>query len=201
VASLLTTQQRSGPDSPISNLLKIDPFPLEVATCDGRKDLTEYARSVLSEHGGIRFTERLPKFFALNLPLATGEKWVELSHHLETLRTHENLNEEREVANFIDDQFWGIGPKQARNLLQMLGLTRYVIPIDSRVLKWMNESGFPIPSSPGLLAYRDYFEFVEDGLNELCSRAGIHPCILDAAVFGSFDGLNGADWTEQNAIW
>ena len=110
---------------------------------------------------------------------------------------HENLADEREVANFIDDTFWGFGPKQSRNLLQMLGLTRYVIPIDSRVLKWMNDIGFPIPSSSGLLAYRDYFEFIEDGLNELCSRAGIHPCILDAAVFGSFDGDNGADWTEE----
>jgi thermostable 8-oxoguanine DNA glycosylase len=120
------------------------------------------------------------------------------SAQLERLRRHEHIAEEREVANFIDDTFWGFGPKQSRNLLQMLGLTRYVIPIDSRVLKWIKDIGFPVPSSSGLLGYRDYFEFIEDALNELCHRAGVYPCILDAAVFGSFDVV---EWTEENAAW
>ncbi len=201
VASLLTTQQRSGPTSPISKLLETDPFPLGADACDCCVDLSEYAKDVLPKHGGIRFTERLPKFIALNLPMATGAEWEEVSQHLERLRSHDDIAVERAVANFVDDRFWGFGPKQSRNLLQMLGLTRYVVPIDSRVLKWMNEIGFPVPASPGLLAYRDYFEFVEEGLNELCRLAGIYPCILDAAVFGSFDGEDGRDWTEQNATW
>ena len=39
VASLLTTQQRSGPSSPISKLLGTDPFPLSVAACDSCDEL------------------------------------------------------------------------------------------------------------------------------------------------------------------
>ena len=33
----------------------------------------------------------------------------------------------------------GIGPTRARNLLQSLGLTRYEIPLDSRVVRWLRD--------------------------------------------------------------
>ena len=33
----------------------------------------------------------------------------------------------------MSERLAGFGPKQARNLLQGLGLTRYEIPIDSRI--------------------------------------------------------------------
>jgi thermostable 8-oxoguanine DNA glycosylase len=202
VASLLTSQQRSGPTSPISRFLEISPFPLQFDICESSKDtLATYANAILVKHGGIRFHERIPKFLVENLRLVCGDAWQELSVQLDRLRSHSSIVDERVVANFIEDRFSGIGPKQARNLLQMLGLTRFVIPIDSRVLSWMNDNGFPVPSSAGLLAFRDYFEFVENGLNELCDRCGIAPCIFDAAVFGQSDGEGGSGWTEQNAMW
>jgi hypothetical protein len=47
---------------------------------------------------------------------------------------------ERIVARVLDEQLRGIGPKQSRNLLQELGLTRYEIPLDSRVAGWLNEN-------------------------------------------------------------
>jgi hypothetical protein len=33
----------------------------------------------------------------------------------------------------------GVGPTQARNLLQSLGLTWYEIPLDSRVVRWLRD--------------------------------------------------------------
>jgi hypothetical protein len=39
--------------------------------------------------------------------------------------------EERKCAEMINDTLLGFGPKQSRNLLQRLGLTKYEIPIDS----------------------------------------------------------------------
>src|SRR3712207_8726784 len=39
----------------------------------------------------------------------------------------------------IDDSLKGFGPKQSRNLLQGLGLTRYEIPIDIRITRWFND--------------------------------------------------------------
>jgi hypothetical protein len=32
-----------------------------------------------------------------------------------------------------------------------------------------------------------YYEFVEDALVRLADQAGVEPCMLDAAVFASFD--------------
>jgi thermostable 8-oxoguanine DNA glycosylase len=99
---------------------------------------------------------------------------------------------EREVAEFLSTKLRGIGLKQSRNLLQMLGLTRYEIPLDSRVVKWLNGIGFPF----GREALSDprFYTCVLDLIRELCDRAGTYPCVLDAAIFVSFDPEG--SWTE-----
>jgi hypothetical protein len=65
--------------------------------------------------------------------------------------------------------------------------TRYEIPIDSKVTGWLNEFGFPIRLSAQALSDPNYFGFVSDGVQALCKKAGVLPCVLDAAVFSSFD--------------
>src|SRR5262249_34104697 len=97
--------------------------------------------------------------------------------------------------DFVDDGFAGFGPKQSRNLLQCLGLTRYEIPIDSRITEWLNEFGFPVHLSAPVLGDRAYYCFVMDGVRELCKVSDVLPCILDAAIFASSDGQG---WTEEN---
>ena len=115
---------------------------------------------------------------------------------LERLRQNVGLEYERRAADFFDDRFWGLGPKQARNMLQMLGLTRFVVPIDSRIVKWMKDIGFPV--SGGGLGDRGYYEFLEDGLQLLCHACDVSPCILDAAVFASRDRR---EWTDEESMW
>ena len=105
---------------------------------------------------------------------------------------------ERGAARFVDEKFKGFGPKQSRNLLQGLGLSRYEVPIDSRITKWLNEFGFPIRLTASALADRNYFEFVSDGFQRLAEACGIAPCVLDAAIFSSFDD---GGWTEENVVW
>ena len=102
------------------------------------------------------------------------------------------------MAQYLDDKLWGVGPKQARNLLQGLGLTRFEIPIDSRITKWLNRFGFPVRLTAKPLQDANYYNFVSDGFQRLAEACGIMPCVLDAAIFASFDG-NG--WTEENVIW
>ncbi|MCP4204847.1 MAG: toll/interleukin-1 receptor domain-containing protein [bacterium] len=34
---------------------------------------------------------------------------------------------------------------------------------------------------------RHYYDFVSEGVQALCEKAGVYPCILDAAIFSSFD--------------
>jgi hypothetical protein len=104
---------------------------------------------------------------------------------------------EVEVADYIQKKFSGFGPKQSRNLLQALGITRYEIPIDSRVTDWLNKFGFPIRLSATALSDVNYYSFISDGIQVLCMRCSVFPCILDAAIFALKDA---DDWTEDNVF-
>jgi thermostable 8-oxoguanine DNA glycosylase len=105
---------------------------------------------------------------------------------------------EKEVTEYVEDRFEGFGPKQSRNFLQALGLTRYEISIDSRVTDWLNDFAFPVHLSAAALADRNYYDFVSEGVQELCKASGVFPRILDAAIFALKDG---DAWTEVNVIY
>ena len=117
---------------------------------------------------------------------------------LNDLRRNQTAASDRKAAAFIDDNFEGFGPKQSRNLLQSLGLSRYEIPIDSRITKWLNDFGFPVRLSATGLSDRNYYNFVSSGFQQLCKEAKVLPCVLDAAIFSSFDADS---WTEENIVW
>lgn len=117
---------------------------------------------------------------------------------METLKDIDSKEEERKIADKLNNDFNGFGPKQSRNFLQSLGLTRYEIPIDSRITNWLNDFGFPVSLTSSPLGDKGYYHFVSDGIQELCRKAEIYPCILDAAIFSSYD--NG-EWTDENTIF
>jgi hypothetical protein len=121
--------------------------------------------------------------------LLEGGLWPQVHHEIARLTGGKAVarTTEVEVANFINERLAGFGPKQARNLLQGLGLTRYEIPIDSRISKWLKGFGFPAPLSPAALSDRRYYYFISTAVVELWERSGVFPCALDAAVFTSFD--------------
>lgn len=197
VACLLTTQQRSGPDSPISRFMA-RPFPLRWEVCVEPESLAEFARDLMADFGGIRRSTTIGKQMATNMQKIQGPTWETTLEKLDALRTGVEAGVEREAADFIDDTFAGFGPKQSRNLLQMLGLSRYEIPIDSRITKWLNTQGFPVKLTAGPLQDQHYYAFVSDGFQQLAAACGIFPCLLDAAIFSSFDGDG---WTEENVVW
>jgi hypothetical protein len=198
VACLLTTQQRSGPTSAVTRFIRTTPFLLAYKTCLAQPNVEKFAKDTLTKFGGLRRTNRLASEIANNLTVLEEGLWRRTLDTLATLLTHQTVKAERDAADFIDENFAGFGPKQARNLLQSLSLTRYEIPIDSRITKWLNEFGFPVRLSASALADTNYYCFVMDGFQALCQASGVAPCVLDAAIFASFDG-NG--WTEENIVW
>ena len=105
---------------------------------------------------------------------------------------------ERRAADYLNDKLKGFGPKQSRNLLQWIGLSRYEVPIDSRITKWLNEFGFPVRLTAKSLGDRHYYHFVSTGFQKLSEACGIVPCVLDAAIFASYDGDG---WTDENVVW
>lgn len=93
----------------------------------------------------------------------------------------------------------GFGPKQSRNLLQILGLTIYEIPIDSRIAKWLNTKlEFPLTVSAITLQDLNFYNFVSDAIQNLCEKSNVKPCLFDASVF--IEGDKG-EWTLENSIF
>jgi hypothetical protein len=197
VSMRLTSLQRSGPNSHVARFIRTSPFPLSYdATC-GAKRICPFIARTLKDSGGIRFGPKIAKELAANLRLLEDGEWTRALKECNRLTRRVSRDTEKEVANYIKETFYGFGPKQSRNLLQALGLTRYEIPIDSRVTDWLNEFGFPVKLSAAGLADLNYYNFVSEGVQALCAQCRVFPCILDAAIFALRDG---DAWNEKNVI-
>ena len=198
VMCILTSQQRSGPNTPVGQFLQKVPFPLTLEVLSSTGDPEEFIRTTLQSNGLNRYINKIPKFLVSNYKCLQATNWKIINLIKEQLKSESNNKSERELANYINNNFQGFGPKQSRNFLQTLGITRYEIPIDSRITTWLNDFGFPVTLTSIALQDREYYEFVSDGIQHLCERAEILPCVLDAAIFSSFDK---GQWTEENVIY
>jgi thermostable 8-oxoguanine DNA glycosylase len=192
---LLTSQQRSGPDTKVGKFLLLEPFPITLDSLENVDNIQKGVKKILKNNRLTRFINRISSFFASNLEKIESENWA-IIQELNELKDKDSKKEERDVSDRLAEKFKGFGPKQSRNFLQALGLTKYEIPIDSRITNWLNDFGFPVSLTSSPLGDKGYYHFVSDGIQELCEKAEIYPCLLDAAIFSSFD--DGA-WTAENS--
>lgn len=183
---ILTSQQRSGGDSKIDVLLKSSESILTWDFCrKHKKNLAQVSAPVLRKYS-IRYPNKKPEYLQSGAEYL-DKNWSVLSPILNGLRSQAvGVKEERKAALELQE-LKGIGPKQSRNIIQYLGLSRYEIPLDSRIMKRLKELGFPVPLSSTALGDEGYYRFVEDGLREILSRIGVLPCMFDAYAFASFD--------------
>ena len=198
VACLLTTQQRSGPNSAISRLIGTDPFPLSYSISSVSVDLETLVRDTVANAGGIRRKNRIADEVKENLRRFENGLWGKLEAVWSQLAASDDRALERTTARMIDHGLKGFGPKQSRNLLQVLGLTKYETPIDSRIVKWLGKFDFPLRVPASALMHAEVYELVMDGIQELCRKCDVYPCVLDAAIFASFDGEG---WDKAKLIW
>lgn len=197
VECLLTTQQRSGPESSVMKFISTSPSPLEYDLCAVRDNLAEFAKIILSNFGGLRRSTTIGKELAANMSFLDNAGWEATIKYLDKVRLNSTPDTEKSAAAFIIDNYKGFGPKQSRNLLQGLGISRHEIPIDSRITKWLNVIDFPVKLTANALQDQNYYNFVSDGFQKLCEACDIMPCVLDAAIFSSFDE---GKWTTENVV-
>ena len=208
LASLLTSRQRSGPDSQVFRFLKDERETLGLERCRDADDVSEFVSTTLEEFGGILYYNNIGTYCEKNLERLDDGGWKRLHDELDHLvRARQRAPDasdattERAVSRFLHrgfdgDGLHGIGPKQSRNLLQILGLSRYETPLDSRITKWLNETlDLPYEVSGGGLSQPDYYAFVMDLVQDVCVEAEVLPCVFDAAVFSSYD----SGWSEDDA--
>jgi len=195
---LLTSQQDSSPDSNIGVFLRKKPFILTYKFLSKEIDIKNVLRDVLKINGLTRYFNKIPNYFSFNYSYLEETNWNLQTILESTIKNELTKSNERELADSIDHLFKGFGSKQARNFLQALGLTKYEIPIDSRIMNWLKDIGFPILFSPVALQDKAFYHFVSDGIQLLCEKANIYPCVLDAAIFSSNDNIT---WTKDNIIF
>lgn len=198
IMCLLTSQQRSGPNSNIALFLNHNPFPLDyefISKCD---DIESEVKSLLENHDLKRFISRVSSFFKYNIELVMSTDWKiidELNFYLEQNLTRA---QEQKIAEDYVEKFKGFGPKQSRNLIQTIGISRFEIPLDSRIMNWLQRIDFPLVINSKLLQDKSYYNLIVDGINSLCKNFDMYPCVFDAMVFSSFDS---SDWTDNNIIY
>ncbi|MFA6099391.1 MAG: hypothetical protein WC750_00755 [Patescibacteria group bacterium] len=193
ISCLLTTQQRSGPNSAITKFTYAKPFQLNYSACKISDNPKEFAESILTNFGGIRRAKTIGEEIQTNLIWLEKGGWDTINKMVKSLTDSQTIDIERKSAKIIMDNLKGFGPKQSRNLLQVLGLTKFEIPIDSRITKWLTTFGFPIKLSATALGDENYYNFVEDGFQKICEACDIFPCVMDAVIFSSFD----VEWPED----
>lgn len=189
VCMRLTSQQKSGPTGPVATLSATNPFLLSLNVMQKhRKDPLSLLVTTLSAIRGMRHYNVAGSQLAKNFEWLEKGNWGSVIEKCNQLRKPSSVIQERAIARYVAENFKGVGPKQARNILQALGLTRFEIPIDSRFVSWLKDRiEFPFPVTGQLLSDAGYYEFVLDAIQHICERANVIPCMLDAAIFAESD--------------
>ena len=66
IMCLLTSQQRSGPNSLIAVFLRRVPFPLTIEIISTESNIEEFIKATLQQNGLNRFINKIPNYFAIN---------------------------------------------------------------------------------------------------------------------------------------
>jgi hypothetical protein len=199
VAGVFSSNQPSGPQGRLSALLSAKRFAF------GAKQVRAMTRAQLSRaisKAGIRWGNRKAAFLHENLGWLDDGGWTQLGIWRKELLGADVKDAsartavERRMARETAHALYGVGPKQSRNIWQMLGFFQYELPIDVRIIAWMNKLPFPLKLSAAGLQDPDYYEFCLDGIQRLCREANVVPCVFDAAIFtkGGTDDLSDSSW-------
>ena len=180
VIAILTTQTKSGKGSALEEFIKTKPNILNYKYCIKIEGKESIEREVTK--GVTRFRERACLYISEAIGKFKQGFWRDVKTQLKIIETDTTLKKERETSDFIRKNFKGVGRKQSRNIIQMMGLSKYVLPIDSRVVKKVEElSGITLNKK---ISGKDYLQ-LEDRLQEICESIGIYPCIFDACAFNT----------------
>lgn len=186
---LVTYSQDTGSESNTDIFFRKQPNLLTYPFLFKATDMDYAISKILKINGLEKNIKKITKCFIHNFYLLEETDWkleTELNNFLIDKSTKHT---ERVLADRIDDFFKGFGSKQARNFLQSLGLTKYEIPIDDILINWMKDFGYPILFSTVALQDKAFYHFVSDGIQLLCEKSNIFPCVLDAAIFSDKAGV------------
>lgn len=189
----VTTQQPSGQGSAVAKFLAGKSPAVRLNECRKARSVAALVSSECSA-AGLRFGPKTGSNMQRIFDSLENGGWSALMEQLRSIHSHTTANKERAVIRYLRETqhagkhaFPGLGPKQARNFIQWLGLSRYEIPIDSRSLRKMRELGSTFNPGGSALSDEKVYGFVQDALQQVARKLDIYPCELDATIFASFE--------------
>lgn len=199
VCMRLTTMARSGPGTPLSKFQSSCPFLLGYSGVHAHADRHEFILQTIKKAEVGTHRKSIAKDLSDNFESMEKDRWLGILEQCNKLTDPHSRATESSVADYVQEKLNGFGPKQSRNILQALGLTRWEIPLDSRVANWLNKTlNFPIKITPQALSDRHFYGLILDAICTLCERCDVLPCVFDASVFGSDDADT---WTEEEVVY
>lgn len=204
VVCQVTTQQRSGPDSSVSQFLRSKSPALNFSKCRGASSVQDMIARECTNAGLRRAPTIAGNLQRIYSTLEDGE-WSTLIAQLRTLLHETSREKERDVISYLlsrggkksSHKYPGLGQKQARNFIQHLGLSRHEIPLDSRILKKLKEFGSGFVPSGAALTDEAVYLFVQGALQDIANALGIYPCELDACIFVSYNVDEGSEDADE----
>ena len=182
---LMSSETDSYPESRINQIFSKKPFLLSCQYLFKVSNIEYAFKETFQTFGVTKYLKKVPKYFSANFDFLVETNW-DLESEINRSLDHELTKyDERELADRVDKSFKGFGSKEARSFLLALGVTRYEIPIDNKLLKWLKNFDFPIKFSKIALQDILFYHFVSDGIQKLCEISEIYPCVLYASIISS----------------
>jgi hypothetical protein len=182
---LMSSETDSYPESKIEIMFKKKPYLLSHQYLLKASSIEYTIKEIFQAFGVTKYLERVPKYFSSNFKYLAETNWNLESEINFSLKQDLTKDEERKLADKVDRSFKGFGSKEARSFLLALGVTKYEIPIDYKLLKWLNIFDFPIKFSKIALQDILFYHFVSDGIQKLCEISEIYPCVLYTTIVSS----------------
>jgi thermostable 8-oxoguanine DNA glycosylase len=182
---LMSSETDSYPESKIEQIFSKKPFLLSSQYLFKVSNIELAFQEAFQTFGVTKYLKKVPMYFSTNFDFLVETDW-DLESEINRSLEHELTKyDERKLADRVDKSFKGFGSKEARSFLLALGVTKYEIPIDYKLLKWLKNFDFPIKFSKIALQDILFYHFVSDGIQKLCEISEIYPCVLYASIISS----------------
>jgi hypothetical protein len=182
---LMSSEADSYPESKIEQIFRKKPFLLNYEYLFKVSNIEYAFQETFQTFGVTKYLKKVPRYFSTNFDFLVETNW-DLESEINRSFEHELTKyDERKLADRVDRSFKGFGSKEARSFLLALGVTRYEIPIDYKLIKWLKNFDFPIKFSKIALQDILFYHFVSDGIQKLCEISEIYPCVLYASIISS----------------
>jgi thermostable 8-oxoguanine DNA glycosylase len=184
---LMSSETDSYPESKMEQIFNKKPFLLSCQYLFKVSNIELAFQETFKATGVTKYLKKVPRYFSTNFESLVETNWDLESEINRSLGNELTKYDERKLADMVDRSFKGFGSKEARSFLLALGVTKYEIPIDYNLIKWLKNFDFPIKFSKIALQDILFYHFVSDGIQKLCEISEIYPCVLYASIISSYE--------------